>query len=349
MSFNSKTNPKIDALIFDVDGVLIDVTQSYRQTIIETVDLFFAQGLGLSYGGSAETLLSLDDVDELKQAGGFNNDWNLTIAFINYFLELIPPQSAITMPIRQNIPTLMTYLSILGRKIPTTMHELRQRKNIRRLARGVADLGGGLPGLRKLLKRNNRHMLPAKGSLLKSNIVERIFQEVYLGETLFEQIYQTHALTVHGPGLIHNETLLMNPEILTALSQRFPLSIATGRPAAEATYSLERLKIAHLFNGMVSHDDLLAASQPGKPDPWSLLEAAQRLTPPPTYCAYIGDTVDDILAAKAAGQRMPFIAIGSLAVSSDKQSLRGAFEANQADLILDHPDQLQTLFLSNSG
>jgi phosphoglycolate phosphatase-like HAD superfamily hydrolase len=49
MTESFEKNLRIDALIFDIDGVLIDVSKSYRQAIIQTVDLFFNYALGLSY------------------------------------------------------------------------------------------------------------------------------------------------------------------------------------------------------------------------------------------------------------------------------------------------------------
>jgi HAD superfamily hydrolase (TIGR01548 family) len=52
-------------LLFDMDGVLADVSQSYRRTIIETA---------ATYG----VLLGVEEVQAAKAAGGSNNDWALT-------------------------------------------------------------------------------------------------------------------------------------------------------------------------------------------------------------------------------------------------------------------------------
>lgn len=52
-------------LVFDMDGVLVDVTGSYRATIVETIRHF--------------TGLSIDHhtIQEWKNRGGYNNDWLL--------------------------------------------------------------------------------------------------------------------------------------------------------------------------------------------------------------------------------------------------------------------------------
>ncbi|MFA6269424.1 MAG: TIGR01548 family HAD-type hydrolase [archaeon] len=57
-------------LIFDIDGVLVDVSNSYRQAIAQTTEYFTQQ-----------KVLSCE-IQELKQQTGFNNDWDLTEALI---------------------------------------------------------------------------------------------------------------------------------------------------------------------------------------------------------------------------------------------------------------------------
>ena len=54
-----------EAILFDMDGVLADVSQSYRQTILATAE---------SYGVTVTT----DEVTEAKLRGQSNNDWILT-------------------------------------------------------------------------------------------------------------------------------------------------------------------------------------------------------------------------------------------------------------------------------
>jgi len=54
-----------EAILFDMDGVLADVSQSYRQAIIET-----AAAYGVAISG--------DDITAAKAQGNANNDWELT-------------------------------------------------------------------------------------------------------------------------------------------------------------------------------------------------------------------------------------------------------------------------------
>jgi HAD superfamily phosphatase len=53
-------------LIFDMDGVLVDVTESYRETIAATVE---------HYTGGRPTN---DQIQQFKNQGGFNDDWRLS-------------------------------------------------------------------------------------------------------------------------------------------------------------------------------------------------------------------------------------------------------------------------------
>lgn len=57
---------KQGVIIFDMDGVLVDVTESYRETIIQTVRHFTGQQI------------SRELVQNYKNAGGWNNDWALS-------------------------------------------------------------------------------------------------------------------------------------------------------------------------------------------------------------------------------------------------------------------------------
>ena len=57
-------------LIFDIDGVLVDVSKSYRAAIKETAEYFTGTGI------------SFEEIQDCKNRGGLNNDWDLTEAII---------------------------------------------------------------------------------------------------------------------------------------------------------------------------------------------------------------------------------------------------------------------------
>lgn len=53
-------------LVFDMDGVLVDVSESYRETIVQTVGQFTGQ------------TISRELIQQYKNQGGWNNDWALS-------------------------------------------------------------------------------------------------------------------------------------------------------------------------------------------------------------------------------------------------------------------------------
>jgi len=64
-------NTKYDGLIFDMDGILVDVSQSYREAIRQTAGYFLKRNVLMA------------EVDEIKSKVGMNNDWDATYALIN--------------------------------------------------------------------------------------------------------------------------------------------------------------------------------------------------------------------------------------------------------------------------
>lgn len=63
--------------VFDIDGVLRDVSGSYRRAISDTVEQFT----------SGQYRPSSDDIDTLKREGGWNNDWEASQELIWRYFE----------------------------------------------------------------------------------------------------------------------------------------------------------------------------------------------------------------------------------------------------------------------
>ena len=54
------------AALFDMDGVLVDVSKSYLVAIQKTVEFYLNMTVGLR------------EIQKYKNRGGLNNDWDLT-------------------------------------------------------------------------------------------------------------------------------------------------------------------------------------------------------------------------------------------------------------------------------
>jgi HAD superfamily phosphatase len=102
------------------------------------------------------------------------------------------------------------------------------------------------------------------------------------------------------PGNVTKERLLVTPKLIERWAQGRELNLFTGRTRQEFLYTFDRWPTSKLFRTIVTMDDAKK-----KPDPEGLriiLDGRDRAT-----ALYVGDNIDDALAAKAAG--VPFLAI----------------------------------------
>lgn len=135
----------------------------------------------------------------------------------------------------------------------------------------------------------------------------------------FQNIYKGP----HCNGLIQHETWLLNLSILKDLSKIYILGIVTGRPKEETEHTLTISGAKKFFKTWVTMDDTTEQ----KPDPEPLLKALQLLNC--TKGWYVGDTVDDMKMAHAAGIH----AIGVIPPGSD-ESLGIVLKKNGAEMIV---------------
>lgn len=94
--------------------------------------------------------------------------------------------------------------------------------------------------------------------------------------------------------LAASEKLIPARELLRRLAATMPLAIVTGRPRADAAVFIERMDIGKFFTTVICLED-----GPGKPDPATVNLALERLNV--RHAWMVGDTVNDIGAARAAG------------------------------------------------
>jgi HAD superfamily hydrolase (TIGR01548 family) len=331
-----KLNKKL--IVFDMDGVLIDVSRSYRETVRETARLFFKSAT--SSEKLPQPLFPLADLAAVKQSGGLNNDWDLSCRVISLLFNVIekPP--------------------LYERKDPWE----RYRETIRQC--DVAALAEFLESTPKPLsvllrgdgKSKNSFIYGLyKGDVGSGNIIKQIFQEVYLGKDLFESTYRRTPQFYRDEGFNHREHLLIDKHLLAELAANHILAIATGRPRAEADYPLDHFGIRKYFANVFALEDCLReearllASKAikvslSKPDPFMLDAIAADQKHAVAERLYIGDMPDDMIAAKksAAGYK----AVGLILAAPDKKSLKKELLRAGADYIIADFGQLKSLLNS---
>ncbi len=147
----------------------------------------------------------------------------------------------------------------------------------------------------------------------KQAIIDR-FQQVYLGGK-------------GVAGLIDNEQWLLPKNQLFELHKKYQLGIVTGRPRQETTYVLHKFAVEELFDVVVVMEDY--PPEKSKPDPYPIQLALEKLGT--QDAVYVGDSVDDIVAAKRAGLRV----FGCVPPGVAKAQLAEKLQKRGADLVID--------------
>jgi HAD superfamily hydrolase (TIGR01548 family) len=102
------------------------------------------------------------------------------------------------------------------------------------------------------------------------------------------------------PGNVRNEKLIVTPRQIERWAGRFELNLFTGRTRQEFSFSFECWPATKYFRTIITMDDAKK-----KPDPEGLQNILGERDP--GTALYLGDNIDDALAARAA--RVPFMAI----------------------------------------
>jgi len=102
------------------------------------------------------------------------------------------------------------------------------------------------------------------------------------------------------PGNVRNERILVGPRQIERWARQYELNLFTGRTRQELSYTFEHWPSTKYFRTIITMDDA-----PKKPRPEGLrIILAGR---DPATALYLGDNIDDALAARDAG--VPFFAI----------------------------------------
>jgi HAD superfamily phosphatase len=120
---------------------------------------------------------------------------------------------------------------------------------------------------------------------------------VFAGRDEVVAVFQEYYTGANFDGLIRNETWMLDADVLTELSADYRVGIVTGRPEAETLFTLRRFRALSSFSAIVTMDDVPPGQ--GKPDPGGLRLALSRIGTADGY--YVGDSVDDMRAARAGG------------------------------------------------
>ena len=283
-----------DAVVLDIDGVLVDVADSYRRAILESIDRVY------------DRTIRKEDIQLFKDAGGFNNDWELTYAAALYVL-------AAGEGYQQSLETFTDAIAAEGGGLEAA--EAAVRTEI------------GARATERVRRRWDRDQL------------RDVFQQLYLGSDLYRAL-EGGDPDIDARGFIHDEPLLLDPDTRDALTDRYDVGVLTGRPAAEANIALDRVGLEVPADHRFTMDDW----EEGKPHPKALRTLAERFDA--DTVVFVGDTLDDVRTAVNASEVDPdrtYHGVGVLTGGLTGDSGREKYDREGAAAVLESVNELPSL------
>ena len=286
-----------DAVVLDVDGVLVDVADSYRQAIVDAVEYVY------------DRTIRKDDVQRFKDAGGFNNDWELTYAAALYVLATSEGYGA-------SIDEYTDAIAAAGGGLEAAEDAIRDALGAR--------------ATQRVLERWDRDRL------------RDVFQALYLGTDLYRGL-EGGEPEIETRGFIHDEPVVLEAETRAwLLAADVDVGILTGRPEAEAEIALERVGLEDAIP--LEHRFTMDDWEEGKPHPRALTTLADRFEA--DAVVFVGDTLDDVRTATNAAEADPdreYRGVGVLTGGLTGEDGRQAYEAENAAAVLESINELPAL------
>jgi HAD superfamily hydrolase (TIGR01548 family) len=297
----------LDSIVFDCDGVLIDVSNSYDLAIKKTVDFIIKEMAQVNESGLVTTSM----IEGFKTSGGFNDEIDVVYALI---LSVVAAK-------KKNEPFSKFVLKVI---------ENADQTGIKSVETYLDNINVDVFDIRKKLAYPSKKF---------QNPLSSIFDEMFYGSELYVQLYKRKPQFFDGLGLIENDVVLLNKDLVKSLHERFDkkIAIVTGRGLLSAKYSLK-----DLFDEFDLNNSRFLEDEPremAKPNPQSLISAIKGMNG--NNSLYVGDSMEDyIMARKANESGISTIFCGVYGTSKDQDAKRSLFESNNADIIVKSIDQI---------
>lgn len=319
---------KVDSIVFDCDGVLIDSRQSYDATILKTVETmveaFTGKSIPLRRSGG-ELIL------RIRTTGGFNNDWDTTYALAVF--TVIAIDGSARDEGRKGARGAVRRLRELVWEFSSTQ---------RLLGRASVDQYITERGLDSRRVRDLRAYLDFPVDHVH-NRMTRTFDEMYFGAALFKRVFALKASVYKGRGLIEKERVLISEKSLKRLKEILGggrLAISTGRPFVAVEYTLGRMLDCFDEDASVFIGD--ADIEPGllrelkrfrKPSGASLVRAYEKLGS--NTLLYVGDSAEDRLMVEDARRTYDRLFFGGISGTSFSEARQVEyFTKTGADIVM---------------
>ena len=291
---------EIDAVIFDCDGVLIDVSKSYDRVILKTTQYALENFAKINDAIDVDFKI----IDGFKSTGGFNDEVDLTYAAIISLVaakKLEKDQTSFIFDVIKNADS----SGILS---------------VEKYLENQVDISD----IKKQLSYPGVH---------HENPLYQIFDQLFYGPELYQKLFKNSS-NFSESGLIEQDDVILNNSLIEKLQKKFDskIAIVTGRGKESISYSLKTLlEKFDLKNSIFLEDE---SRELAKPNPQSLLDSIKGMNSVSTL--YVGDSMEDfIMAKKVTNLGSKTIFCGIIGTSKNPQEKLELFEQNEAMLVLD--------------
>ena len=289
-----------DSIVFDCDGVLIDVTKSYDQTIIKTTTYMLK-----NFANVIDAIpVTSEIIEDFKKTGGFNDEVDLTYAVI---LSL----------------TTANKLNTDGAEFISQVIENADQNGIESVENYLDTVSVDISEIKTKLDYPGRH---------SENLLYSIFDQLFYGPVLYQKLFERKSQFTE-PGFIEYDDVIVTIDLIDKLRKKFgdKISIVTGRGIASIRYSLKQLLDQfNLENSVFLEDE---SRKLAKPNPQSLLRVIHGLNS--THCLFVGDSMEDFIMSQKSnesGNKTTFC--GIIGTSKNPEEKKQFFEDKGAKIIL---------------
>ncbi|MEM0381368.1 MAG: hypothetical protein QW082_01120 [Nitrososphaerota archaeon] len=361
---------KLDSILFDCDGVLIDTRESYDKAIIKTITIIYERILNIELIAST---VSNSHIYLLRSTGGFNNDTDTTYVLALWLFTGLPRSRAEVVQELEfvvngtgNPRKLLDDVSqIVAARTGYLRHEIQPNpppleqvvsESIRRTGRQILSVEDLEQTIGEFAER--RGLLPlfekfkqviGRPGRYGEGIVETLFCDLYYGPENVRRIFGRESHFDLGPGMYLNERINVKESTLARLAEKIGverMSIVSGRDKISTEIVLGGLM--RYFNRdacvFLADEYRVVGEMVKKPSPYGILKAITRMDGASTPI-YLGNSAEDLFMSRSVdkyGYRTLFGAVIGLA-PNPTESIE-FFASLGSDAILVSPDDLVKLW-----
>ncbi len=338
----------VTSVIFDCDGVLIDILASYGKAVASVT----SELVGSMTGARVDPGDMDDEVNyAYKSLGGFNNDWDLTYAFTTVLLDSLPEAEKAAL---ERLSARARDYSRPGQLL-RFYEEHGEKASIGDVRGGLLRAVGrldqsGIASVDRLLDgrlSETRRALAYPGAV-GEGLIPTLFEERFSGPELFRETWGVEPqFEPKGPAYVENEKPTASPDTVDAFVGMFGwegLGIASGSAENTAKRVIGKQisgigREAQVWMEDVMRDTAEAGRSLAKPNPHSLLRVAEAL--PEGIILYVGDTAaDQIMAGRADAEAGRFVFAGVYGSTYSEGDAKRAFFASGADIVVPTVNEL---------